>query len=219
MSLKEPKELLRILDGNLELLRNNETLNKAEIKKLSDDLTELFNYVSSTTRKPSFTNALYTVTAQTDNQNRQFEKEREILNEHKDFVKNSFDKADQYLKTIQLGGYTAFFAVWGMTQKWIDPFWATLSVIFMLSSATVFIVWEIYRATLLTLVLKHHAKFVTGRIEQFLNTRMATLIKERTSVQSLIQSRAKIWLLCVSTAGVSLALLFWQLLNFLSSKL
>lgn len=220
MSLKDPQTLLQELNTVREKLRQAEApLSQHEQRAMADALTDVYNYVSAASRKSSLTNYTHTTSAHDARVKKQLEEERQQLEMHRKFVEDSFDKADQYLRTIQMGGYAAFFAVWGVTRDWLTPSGAALAAILMTVSATTFIVWEMWRSTILSLALKTHASISGSRIEEFVRTRMSKLIYERATVTSLAQSRASVWLVCVLFAALSLIVLVWQLLGILSNDL
>lgn len=212
MVLKAPQDLLRDLDATITKMRGGTHLSAAERRHVADDLAEVFNYVSVSSRRPSFTNTLYAASARDARLKQQLDQERATLGEHRQFIEQNFDKAEQYLRTVQLGWYTVFFAVWGFARESFDPAWAILAVVLMMISAIVFIGWEVWKSTLLTLAMKHHVSISSGGLEKFLRSRMSKLIQKSSSVQSLTKVRAYVWLVCVSTAVPSAGIMLWQLL-------
>jgi len=220
MSLKDPEVILREFNAVIEKLRQAKApLSPADQRAMADELTDTYNYVSGSSRKRSLQNYIYSQSAHDARVKEQLEEERKQMELHKSFVESSFDKADQYLRTIQLGGYAAFFAVWGMTREWLTPFWGVLAAILMIVSATIFVIWEIWKSTLLSLVLKHHASIGSSSIEGFIRTRMSKLILERSKITKLAQARASVWIACVVPAVLSLVILVWRLLKVLSQHL
>ena len=112
MTLKDPIELLRVFDIALTEIKGSSPLASSDRRRIADDLAEVYNYVSASIPKPSFTNAIYARSAHDAKQEIQLEQERELLRDHQQFVENNFDKAEQCLRSIQLYGYAAFFALW-----------------------------------------------------------------------------------------------------------
>jgi len=217
MSLKNSQERLTLLNSIIQELRNdNASLGSAERRKMADDLSEIYNYVSATSQKPSITNIIHAKSSHDARVKKEREVDREILNSHKQFVETSFAKADQYLKTIQLGAYAAFFTIWGFTRQWLDPKLSAIAAILMIISATTFVVYEIYKSTILALALKKHASISSSGLEEFIQNRFAKFVSEKSNVLSLAKSRATVWVICISTGFVSLAILVWQLLGVLS---
>ena len=219
MPLKDPKELLILLNSAIEELRKADNLtDPITRKKMADDLCEIYNYVSAASQKTNFTNAIYSMSAHDARIKKQLEIEREELKAHKQFVENSFEKAEQYLKTIQLGAYAAFFTIWGFTKQWLEPKLSILAVILMIISATTFVIYEIWKSTLLALALKKHASISAHGLEKFVQNRFSKLISEKSSVLSLAKSRATVWVICTFTGFISIAILVWQLLSALGNS-
>lgn len=213
MPLKDPKELLCLLNSVIEKLHNADApIEHATRNEMAEDLGEIYNYVSATSQKPFLVNAMHSMSAHDNRIKKQFAIEREELQIHKQFVENSFEKAEQYLKTIQLGAYAAFFTIWGFMREWLDPQLSIVAVVLMIISATTFVIYEIWKATILALSLKKHASISSYGIEKFVQNRFAKLISEKSSVLSLVKSRATVWIICIVTGFVSLSLLVWQLL-------
>lgn len=219
MSLKAPVDLLKALNNAIEGMRADNPLNPQDCRRIVEDLTEVYNYVSASSKKPSFINAVHTasaqnaqITARNAEIEKQLEAEREVLREHHRFVANNFDKAEQYFKAIQLGGYAAFFALWGLTREYLHPIWASTAAVLMIVSVSTFVIWEVYKSALLALILKRNAALGTGTLEDFIRTRMSKLIKERSGILSLTRSRTTVWLVSVLSAVVGTGVLLWQLL-------
>jgi hypothetical protein len=200
------------------LTEAKDALSPSEQNKIALVLSDIFNYLSEMGRKPNLQHILLSQAAHDARIEKQFVKEREQLDFHRRFVESNFDKADQYLRTIQLSGYAIFFAVWGITREWITPFWGSLAAILMIISAVTFVVWEIWKATLLSLALKNHAIIASSTIEDFVRNRMPKLIQVQSRITKLVQARATIWIICVIPAFLSLIILVLQLLKTLLSQ-
>ena len=218
MSLKEPSELLRIFNSGLERLRSESDLNLHEQRQLADDLSDVYNYFSSVTRKTSLQNTLHLQSAQQAKQREQLDEERKTLQSLKDFVTENFDKAENHLRAIQVGGYAAFFGLWSITIDWLDPGWSALAALLMLISATVFVLWEVARATILSFCLKQHSVIGTLPLEEFLKKRVNLLTHEKLAVLSLAKSRPTIWLLSVLPAAAAIAIMMFQFISVLGEK-
>lgn len=219
MALKDPKELLRMFDKALIRIRGTDPMSPVDRRQIADELSEVFNYVSAVSQKPSLTNTLHSMSAQNSKVETQLAQERQTLREHQQFVTDNFDKAEQYLKAIQLGGYAAFFALWGIIGDRLNPKWAALAGLLMLISATAFVIWEVCKSTILAFSLKRHASIGGGRIESFLQTRMLKLTQEKPAVLLLAQSRPTVWLVTFIPAIAAVGILLCQLLVVVSSGL
>lgn len=219
MALKDPSELLRTFDAALERLRSESDLTQSQQRQLANELADVYNYVSATTRKPSLQNTMQTQSAQQAKQREQLEQERQALQAHKDFVTENFDRAEQHLRAIQVGGYAAFFGLWTVTASWLDPVWSSLAALLMLISATVFVVWEVARATILSLCLKRHSAIGSLPLEKFIQRRGKVLTDEKAVVLMLAKSRSTVWLFSVVPAAGAIAIMMLQLAAVLGEKI
>jgi hypothetical protein len=59
----------------------------------------------------------------------------------------AFDKLSAYTSLIVIGGYAAFFSIWGAVEKFVSPSTRLLSFGFIGFSAFVFVLSETYRLT------------------------------------------------------------------------
>jgi len=162
---------------------------------------------------------LYSQAAQTAKTEKQLEKERQALREHQEFVTNNFDKAEQYLTAIQLGGYAAFFAIWSITKDWIEPAQGSFAALLMLFSATIFIFWVVIKSSILTLSLTTHSSIAAQKLETFLQSRMPGLNREAYAVYLLTKTRPIFWFTCTIPALIAIGLLAYQLCLVLLSNL
>lgn len=172
MALMDTNEILEALNNILEKVKKGTNLNSED----RDNLAEACDYISETSKKPSLTNALRTKSAQVAKVENQLEIEREKLENHKKFVEENFDKAEQYFRAIQFGGYAVFFTIWGFTQTWINPFWGSVSALFMICSAIIFSCWEVLKSLIFGKSLKDHASLTTGKIEKFISSRRSKVL-------------------------------------------
>lgn len=219
MALKEPNELLEVFDKALTRIRSTDPMSSADRRQIADELSEVYNYVSAASRKPSLANALHSMSAHDAKVAKQLEMERQTLREHQAFVKDNFDKAEQYLKAIQLGGYAAFFALWSIVGANLSTIWAALTGLLMLISVTSFVIWEICKSTILTFSLKRHASIGDGKLENFLKKRVLKLTQDKSAVVLLAQSRPKVWLVTFIPAIAAVGILLCQLLIVVSIRL
>jgi hypothetical protein len=219
MATKDIRVFLRKFKAILERLKGSKNdLSPSEQQEMARELQEIYGYMSEIGRKPSIQTVLHSQAAQRTFIQNQFVKEKEQLDLHRKFVESISDKADQYLRTIQLGGYAIFFAVWGITREWLMPFWGSLAAILMIISAAIFITWEIWKSTILSLTLKQHAIIPSLPIEDFIRTRMSKLIFIQSNITRLAKARAIIWIICVIPACLSLIILVWQLLKMIINQ-
>lgn len=220
MTSKDIQVILRKSDAILKRLTASENdLSPSEQQAMAIELREIFNFISEIGRKPSMRTILQSQAANRAHIQEQFTKEKEQLDFHRKFVESISEKADQYLRTIQLGGYAIFFAVWGITREWLTPFWGSLAAILMIISAIIFVIWEIWKSTILSLTLRQHAIISSLPIEDFIRTRMSKLIYIQSKITTLAKARAIIWIICVIPACFSLIILIWQLLKMIISQL
>jgi hypothetical protein len=210
MALPDPQDLLKGLDATLTRMRTGPaTLEPGERKRIRENLEDVYNYVSESSQRRSLINTLYATSARDAQLRKEMEEERRTLDAHRHFVEQNFDKADQYLRAVQTGGYAVFFAVWGLMREALDPLWGLVAVILMVVSAGTFVLWEVGRSTLLTLALHRHATISAGTLEEFLRSRK--FVHGWSTVVPLAKARAWVWLGCVLTGVPSLVILLWQL--------
>lgn len=216
MALKDPQELLKLFNDALVKIQGKEPLNAVDRRKIYDDLAEVYNYVSATTRKPSLTNTLYTVSAQNKQIEEQFSREKRLLESIQKFVQDNFEKAEQYLRAMQLGGYAAFFALWSITRDSLSPVWGSLAAALMLISVVTFVLWEVCKATLLTLSLKSYASLAGSRIEEFIREKVSERTRQESAMTVLAKSRATFWIVSMFPALAGAGILLVQLLVSIS---
>lgn len=215
MSLMDTNEILEALDNILEKVNSGTNLNSED----RDNLADAYNYISETRRKPSLTNALRTKSAQVAKVENQLEIEREKLKNHKKFVEENFDKAEQYFRAIQFGGYAVFFTIWGFTQTWINPFWGSISALFMICSAIIFSTWEILKSLIFGKYLKDHASLISGKVEEFISSRRTKILKGYNPEVYLSKSRLTFNILSILTALIAIIIFLWQLFQFILNQM
>lgn len=209
MTLPDPQDLLKGLNTTLTTLRGGAVLVPDERRRIVENIEDVYNYVSASTQRPSLINTTYVMSARDARLRKEMEEERKLLDAHRDFVEKNFDKADQYLRAIQTGGYAVFFGVWALLREALDPLWGVVAIILMVASATAFVLWEVGRSALLTLALHRHATISAGSLEAFLRSRK--FVHRWSTVVPLAKARAWVWLFCMLTGLPSLGILFWQL--------
>lgn len=207
---------MKILQGHISTLQDSAPIPPDIRRQMWEDLSDIYNYLSGLNRQPSFERVIRSQSAHLDKQQKESEKERSLLKEHRAFVETNIEKADQYLRTIQIAGYTAFFAMWGFTQTHIDPTWAKIALLLMILSAIVFIGWEIWKATILSLSLKRHAS-ITSDAEIFVRNRMEAVVAKNMTIKFQTHGRFIVWIFCICTSSVSTLIIIVSILTSLFS--
>lgn len=213
MATKDPRELLRDFHNAISQLRDSEFPTQADCRKIANDLRDVYNYVAETTTKPSHVNAIHAISARYARREKQLTNEREALKDAQQFIEDNFDKAEQYFRAIQLGGYAAFFGLWSISNKVLaDPLWPSVSLVFMLTSCSVFVIWELNKTRMLALALKRHATMNAEKLEQLLKSPMTKVPQEKSARSILTEARTTYLITSISSAVVAVAIMFWQLL-------
>lgn len=70
----------------------------------------------------------------------------------------TFDQASRYTNLIVAAGYGAFFGLWSMTKNYLTPTQARLAAVSMLFSATVFVLFEVYKVGSMAIYLSEKDK-------------------------------------------------------------
>lgn len=61
-----------------------------------------------------------------------------------------YDKAVAYTNIVIIGGYAGFFGLWTLTKQYLTAAQARWSALFMLTSASIFIFFEVYKMVITT---------------------------------------------------------------------
>ena len=222
MAMKHPKEILRDFHEIISKLRDSKDLTSAECKQIADDLTEVYNYVGQTSENISQTNVMYAVSGQVAKRGKQLNYEIETINNAQQFIEDNFDKAEQYFRAIQLGGYAAFFGLWSISSKALpDPFWLSISLVLMFISCSAFIIWELNKTRKLALALKRHAAMSAGKLEQSapLKSPMIKPPQEKSTRSVLTEDRPTYLIMSILPAFVAVVIVLWQLLGGIAKGL
>jgi hypothetical protein len=210
MALREPKEIMATFyEVIVKLEKAKEPVSAAEQHSMASRLSEAYDFLSGQVAKPSLVNVLRLKSALDARKEKQQEEERRQLELQRKFIEFSIKDADQYLRAIQLGGYAAFFAIWGFTRVKLPSSVEILSALLMTISAVIFVVWEIFKSLLLSLSLKQHASLTTG-LERFIKDRLSVLKHQES--YTFWQARLRFWVLATSIvpAVIAVGLLMFQ---------
>ena len=207
MSLLDPKEIFqKFHDFWSALSKAEEPLSAAEQKRMASDLTDVFNYLSASTKKQNPFNSIYSQSASDARLKEQLTADRAQLDTQRDFIESSYEKVEQYFRTIQLAGYAAFFGLWSLSKDYLPEKYALYSLLLMIVSALVFMFWEILKSSIITLAIKDHAKIGSNSIENFIASRVK--IRGRSSAIFLVTKYRFIpWFLSISSGAASVIIL------------
>jgi hypothetical protein len=214
MSLKDPKQIHEEFSKVLEKLSSaQQPMSAAEQRKLVDDMSDIFNYVSAQSQRNNLTNVLHSQSAHDAKLRKLQEQDIQQLTLHRSFVESCFEKANQYLKIIQIAGYATFFGLWSFTRSWLPTHIEILTVLLLTFSAFIFIGWEIFKATFLSIAIRKHAKIAgltnITNIELFIKKRVKRLQDKSSAILWFARLRLWIWIICLVPAVVSISLLLF----------
>lgn len=212
MSLHDPKELVARFWKHLqELQEAAEPLSPADQHRRADDLVDVYNYISAQSDdRGNMINAVHAQSARDQKLRETLAVDRKQLEQHQQFVQINFEHADKYLKTIQLAGYAVFFAAWGLTQESIGAYAGAFSALLMLVSAAIFVVWEIFKATIFSALLRKHAQLSMTKFEEFIVQRSSHFANENAAIRWFASIRVWVWLSCIIPAGSGVLILVFE---------
>lgn len=219
MSLQDPNKLLSQFWEHMSQLQNaSRELSPSEQHQMADKLTEVYNYVSEQTNdRSNAVRAMYAQSAQAQKLRDTLASDREQLEKHEQFVTSNFERADTYLKTIQLAGYAVFFAAWGFTQDTMGPNAGAWSALLMIVSAVIFVGWEIFKVSLLSILLRKHANLGTSQVEQFVISRSSQFSSESSAILWFSSVRVWVWFACIIPAVIAVIILLIGIIGHLWS--
>lgn len=209
MTLKEPQEIQKKFSQILDrLFSADKPMSAAEQRRLGAEMGDIFNYTSAQSQKPNFINFLHSQSAHDAQLKKLQQQDIEQLNLHRSFVESCFEKADQYLKAIQLAGYATFFGLWSFTKGWLPAYIEILTILLLTFSASVFIGWEIFKSTFLSIAMRKHARIAGAtNVEIFITKRIKRLQDKSSAILWFAGLRLWIWLICLIPAVASISLL------------
>lgn len=216
MLQRDPETIRQELLSILEVLQKAEdVIQTNEQQKMAEKLSEVYSYVSEQVEKPGGANFLRRQAASNAKQADLQAAERKEMSQQKEFIEKNFDNAEKHFKTFQLAGYAVFFAVWGFTQEWIPKFAAALAVLPMMFSASIFVLWEIVKTSILASMLRKNALINTDNISKFLIDRSSHLDSKNGAILFFSRARLLIWWLCIIPAFFALAIMFINIILYI----
>lgn len=219
MPKPDPKDVQASLWEVKDKLDNaSQPLPVTEQKRLGNRLFEVHNYIAAqVANDKNPVNFIWAQSAHDAKVTAQLEAEQKNLAEHQSFIEVNFDNADRYLKTIQLAGYALFFAVWGFTRQWLIPEIEAIAAILMVTSAVVFVTWEIGKASVFVALLRKHAMIGLSNLDNFILGRSGNFSSRARASAWFAATRVWVWWSCVVPAAVAVILLLYGFVSHLLS--
>ncbi|MEN1943212.1 hypothetical protein WCE55_05030 [Luteimonas sp. MJ293] len=219
MPFSDPQDIRKDLYSVMETLRTpTAPLEPAAQRGLGERLVPIYNYVSAQVEQRNGLNLLYAHSALDARQKERMLQEHAALEQHKAFVEKSFDNAEKHFKTVQLAGYAVFFTVWGFTREWMTPSTGVIAALLMIASASVFVVWELTKASVLASIIRNHATVSASGIEKYLAKRSVHFSTRSRAMSFFSSARLWVWWICVVPATGALALIVGSLVkHFIAS--
>lgn len=207
MALLDPKEIYKKFSNSFSLLHHaKEPLSANDQRKMAHDLVSVNNYLLSITKETNALNLLYSQSAHDARVKEQFDADREQFDAHRAFIESSYEKVEQYFRTIQLAGYAAFFGLWNLSKDYLPEKYALYSLLLMIVSALVFMFWEVLKSSIIILEIKGHAKTGSNSVENFIKSRVK--IRGKGSAISIVTKYRFIpWFISISAATASIMIL------------
>lgn len=209
MSVSSPSEVKeKLISVRNDLLGAKESISKDDQVKLGVELSEPCDYVSAIIGDSQYKANVARIYAATEQRRiDQCKKEQENLVEHREFVFTTLENAERYFKTIQLAGYAAFFAIWAFTKQWLDAHLAVWAALLMTLSATIFVIWEVARASFLTVALKTHGQLAASKLERFIEVRGQKFGGPSRAIKIIAAWRSYVWAVCLFFSGLAVVIL------------
>jgi len=220
MTLSDPQEIRKDLYSVMEALQTpTAPLEPAAQRGLGERLAPVYNYVSGQVEEPNGLNLLHARSALDARQKERMLQEHAALEQHKAFVEKSFDNAEKHFKTVQLAGYAVFFTAWGFAREWMTPSTGVIAALLMIASASVFVIWELTKSSVLATVIHNHANVSGNGIEAYLAKRSAHFATRSRAMSFFSSARLWVWWLCVVPATGALALVVGSLVKHLITSI
>lgn len=207
-----PEEIRIELDEIIGKLISDTPMNTHERKMIAMGLWVTHSYVAAHCKDNSPQNGLYRSIAEKAARDKRQEEDMAALREHQAFVERIFEKSEQYLKTIQLGGYAAFFGIWSITEKHLTSWTSSVAALLMIISISAFILWEVYKATILALTVKGNALASSTSLPRFVQIRMQTIRSINASFRVLSVVRPVALFISIVPALFAVCFLSWHFL-------
>lgn len=218
MTLEDPKDIQAGFSSLMERLRTAvEPLSPKDQHSLRMELVPAFNYLSRMASKKDGLNLLYGMAANQQRTQEMLAIDHANLEVHREFVSANFQSADAYLKTIQLAGYAAYFAIWAIANEWLSPAWSIVSCLLMLLSAGIFLAWEVFKSSLLVAILRRQAGIALAERE----SRLLRLLKspdQEVAFLHLARWRAFVWRTSLPAAVAAVAILASAMIRFVVAR-
>lgn len=220
MSQRNPETIRQDLLSIIEVLKKAEdVLQPIEQRRMAENLSEVYNYVSEQVDNPGGANYLRRLSAQSAKEEELKSIERTALkdlqaiyllalNQHKAFVDHNFENAEKHFKTVQLAGYAVFFAVWGFTREWMSPFAEASAALLMMLSALIFVLWEIGKTSILASILKRNAGISSDGLDKFLIALSSHFKSKSNAISFFSRARFWVWLPCIILAFFAFGIVF-----------
>lgn len=207
VALLEPKEIHKKFSESFSLLYHAEKpLSAEDQRKMAHDLESVNNYLFSITREKNALNLIHSMSAHDARLKEQFNADREQFDTHRAFIESSYEKVEQYFRTIQLAGYAAFFGLWNLSKDYLSEKYALYSLLLMIVSALVFMFWEVFKSSIIILEIKGHAKIGSNSVEEFIKSRVK--IRGKGSAISIVtRYRVVPWFISILSATASIVIL------------
>ena len=121
-----------------------------------------------------------------DPQERMAEEVRRI---NKEMVTSGYDQARSYTNLLLITGYAGAFAIWNFTREDMTAVGQATIALLLLLSLTTFVVFEVYKMTMLSLILMRHSKVLAAQ------TTPADFLREHQKYRTEIELSVHRWLL------------------------
>lgn len=193
-------------------LTSDDPMSTRERQQIAIGLLVPYSYVAAHCKDNSPVNGVYKFAAEKAARDKRQEEDMTALREHQAFVERIFEKSEQYLKTIQLGGYAAFFGLWSITEKHLTSLTSSVAALLMIISISAFILWEVYKATVLALAVKGNALTSSASLPRFVQTRMQTIRSVNASFRVLSVVRPVTLFISIVPALFAVCFLSWHFL-------
>jgi hypothetical protein len=218
MSLNDPQDIRIGFWSVIERLQKADApISQTEQKRIAEELSLVYNYVAQQVEGRGAANLLYAQSARDAKMREQLALERKVLEQHKTFVEVNFEGAEKHFKAVQLAGYAVYFATWGFTRQWASPFFEVIGALLMIFSASIFVLWELLKTSILASILKRNAKISESGLDAFLATRHSQFSSTNRAISFFSRSRVWVWRFCVIPAVLALGFLVASLITHLAA--
>lgn len=134
-------------------------------------------------------------------------------------VSGTFDKLVTYTNLLVLAGYATFFGLWQVTKEMIDPRLSMLAAFFTAVSASVFVLFEVFRGYIHSLSLVKLDQIILGAAATDAQ-RLTQAIGEHSKAERVMNARILpvwrvIFLVTVLTGVAGIGILLWAFLSHL----